>query len=511
MSTEIADFATRIGREVHSYSRAGLMTGTEWTVISRAFLDHLNTLSTSAPGLNSPEAKAVLKDAAESAIGAVSFAAYYPREHFQVFLDYVDFGMEYDPEPGSSAPPIRAFRWIDAFCLAILTDSVSRHGEAFVFTWQALTPPNDLATGLLSHFVDAVDLPSDVDSHPGLQALHALATNDRPTFDTAVAALLHVTQSPLPLLPLALSALAYRTHRWLPSPDTDRLPHALVTNFEAPARGPVTWPARLDRPAPPRPLPPTTEVRFEQAIQDALSPSIAPSDAVAHLDYAFSKQTALIRSRASLSPDVTDVQLAGLRRASQIGAALFRLALAEPGTSVDVVIDGRTLTLPATRDDSTHPGRWHLALNYALITGVREDLAPLVLAGPAVSQDDRTAYAAYRVALHDHLRAVDPAPAIEKALREAALAERQGFPPMPVALLAQLVDGDETGFNLALLDFLEAHRDHYSVADRPTDPEAAISLDALALACHARRRGRAIRVESPYLPVRLLLDSDHGR
>ncbi len=74
----------------------------------------------------------------------------------------------------------------------------------------------------------------------------------------------------------------------------------------------------------------------------------------------------------------------------------------------------------------------------------------------------------------------------------------------PAVLLSQLVEGDEESFNLALADALETHRDYYLVADRADDPDACINLDILALACHARRRGWAIRVESPYLPPSLL-------
>jgi hypothetical protein len=42
------------------------------------------------------------------------------------------------------------------------------------------------------------------------------------------------------------------------------------------------------------------------------------------------------------------------------------------------------------------------------------------------------------------------------------------------------------------------------VADRPSDPDAALNLDILALTCHARRRGWEIRVSSPYLPQRIV-------
>lgn len=79
-----------------------------------------------------------------------------------------------------------------------------------------------------------------------------------------------------------------------------------------------------------------------------------------------------------------------------------------------------------------------------------------------------------------------------------------GLPEPPVVLLSQLVEGDEESFNLALLDALEAHRDHYLVGDRAERPDTAVALDVLALACHARRRGWNIKVSSAYLPPRLL-------
>ncbi|MFC7643955.1 immunity 49 family protein [Streptosporangium lutulentum] len=72
-----------------------------------------------------------------------------------------------------------------------------------------------------------------------------------------------------------------------------------------------------------------------------------------------------------------------------------------------------------------------------------------------------------------------------------------GFLPRRAVLFSQLVEGDEESFNLALLDALTAHRDHHEVADRADDPDAAINLDILALACHARRRGWNIQVTSP--------------
>ncbi|MFJ2866521.1 Imm49 family immunity protein [Kitasatospora sp. NPDC087314] len=549
-------FADRIGGMVHSFSRADLMTATEWRLIADEFLDYLGALSADCPALDTPEARAVLKDATEAAAGAIAFAAYYSHDTFHVFLDYPNFGMSYDPEDADGSVRrslVLPQYWLDALCLAILSDKVARHGEAFAFTWQTMPAGGgysaaQLVNGFMAHLLGctrdenapdaetaeqrlaAIDAAlariedRDSDATQALHTLRALAAEDREAFDSGMLALLDRAdgtrpRSLLPLLPLALAALAHRAHGWLPAVDTDYLPHALVTGFAGPGarvgglgrdRRPdavaqlAAGPVRVDRPSPALPLHADSEALYEQRTREAINPGPDDRHTVSRLARALGKQALLLRARASQSADVTDTQLAGLRLASQLGAALFRIALAEPGTEAEVSIDGRTVRYPATRGEDSGPGHWQLALDLALITGVREDLAPVVLAGPTHSTADRSAYASYRVALHDYFRGVDPLPATEQALREVEKAKDRGFLPPPVVLFSQLVEGDETSFNLALIDALEAHRDHHSVADRATDSDAAISLDILALACHARRRGWAVRVESPYLPARLL-------
>lgn len=536
-------FVDRIGRQVHSYSRAGLMTTTEWQLITDSYLDYLGALSTTRPALDCPEAEAVLMDAAEAAAGAVSFAAYYPRDRFSVFLDYPNFGMSYDPEYGQDRDPrhrVTATEWLDAFCLAIVADKVSPHGEAFSWARQLmpdepLTPALELVDGFVAHFFEEeADFPATSPaSQPGLRALRALADADRGAFDAALLALLqdgHHGRGPaslLPLVPIALAALAYRTHGWSPAVDTDYLPHALVTGFETPGprvrglgRDPrpdavarlAAGPVDLDRPVPARPLSADSAARFERRTLEALTPKEGePLDAW-ELTGALRYQGYLLSARASQSADATDALLAHLRLGSQLGAAVFRVALAEPGTEAEVTIDGRRLRFPALRDRDFGPAFWETALSYALVTGSPEDLEPLVLAGPAIAAEDRSPFASYRTALHDHLRGADPLPATERALKEVERAGDRSFLPPPVVLFSQLVRGDETSFNLALLDALEAHRDHHRVADRATDPGAPLSLHILGLACHARRsRGWAVHVRSPYLPPRLLQAAGRAR
>lgn len=256
------DFTNRIGGQVRSMSRAGRMTTCEWQSIAEEFLDYLGALSVETPDLNTPEAKAALKDACEAAAGAVAYAAYHPHCSFQVFLDYVNFGMSYDPGEDAPAESVTPGEWTDALCLVLLRDKVQWHGEAFHFARDKFaahaegTPSGELATALMAVVLDdtgddeeyppstraklaAVDAALDrirsraeetgeplldrPDS-AALHALRALVLEDRQAFDAALADLLarHAAlQGPaaspstlLPLVPLALTALAYRTLGW---------------------------------------------------------------------------------------------------------------------------------------------------------------------------------------------------------------------------------------------------------------------------------------------------------
>ncbi|MEV5282678.1 immunity 49 family protein [Streptomyces sp. NPDC052811] len=560
------DFTNRIGGQVRSMSRGGRMTTYEWHSIADAFLDYLGALSLETPGLDTSEARAALKDASEAAAGAVAYAAYHPHASFNVFLEYVNFGMSYDPGDDAPEESVTPWEWIDALCLSVLRDKAKWHGEEFTFARQKFaekvkgTPVGELATGLTAVALDdagdgeyppsaqaklaAVDAALDrvrtraaetgeplLDRPDGLalRTLRALAAEDREGFDAALAEVLvrHSAlhgpavspSSLLPLVPIALAAIAYRTLGWAPAVHTDYLPHALVTGFET--RGPrvgglgrdrrpdavaalAAGPLVVERPACEREGIARVEAMYEEDLREALAPADGKPLAVWRLGNVMDDQERLFQWRAGNPGDAEDAQLATLRLASRAGAALFRIALAEPGTEVEVNVDGRTLRYQAKRDEEAAAGRWQTATTFALITGAREDLAPLVLTGPAFARPDGSAFSEYREALHAYLKGTDPEAAAQRALQKHEQAKDWGFAMPPTLLLSQLVEGDEESFNLALADALEAHRAYYEVADRSDDPEVSVNLDVLALACHARRRGWAIRVESPYLPQYLL-------
>ncbi|MFB7449918.1 Imm49 family immunity protein [Streptomyces sp. NPDC056194] len=568
VSTAREDFTNRIGRRVHSMSRAGRMATYEWQSIADEFLDYLGALSIETPGLDSPEAKAALKDASEAAVGAVAYAAYHPHCTFNVFLEYVNFGMSYDPGDEAPEETVTPGEWTDALCLSVLRDKAKWHGEEFTFARRKFaeqakgTPGGELATGLtavvlddagdgeyppsaraklaaLDAALDRIRARAEQTGEPlldrpdslALRTLRALTAEDREAFDAALADLLtrHAalhgpTATPstlLPLVPIALAALAYRTLGWAPAVHTDYLPHALVTGFET--QGPrvagfgrnrrpdaaaalATGPLVVERPACERDGDgiQRIEATYEEHLHEAFTPVDGKPLAVWPLAHVLEDQRRLFQWRAGNPGDLADAQLATLRLASQMGAALFRVALAEPDTEVEVSIGGHTLRYPAKRGREAGAGYWQMAVAFALITGVREDLAPLVLTGPTFAGPDGSAFTAYREALHAYLTGAEPEAAAQRALQEAEKAKDWGFAMPPAVLLSQLVEGNEESFNLALADALEAHRAYYQVADRADSPEVSVNLDVLALTCHARRRGWAIRVESPYLPQYLL-------
>jgi hypothetical protein len=252
----------------------------EWQSIAEEFLDYLGALSVGTPDLDTPEARAALKDASEAAAGAVAYAAYHPHCSFHVFLDHVNFGMGYDAGEDAPEESVTPGQWIDALCLSVLQDKAKWHGEAFHFARQKFveqaqgTPVGELATGLTAVVLD--DTGDDEEYPPSAQAklaavdealnririraektgeplldrphsaalrtLRALAAEDRGAFDAALSDLL-VRQSTLhgpsaspssllPLVPIVLAALAYRTLGWTPAVHTDYLPHGLITGFE---------------------------------------------------------------------------------------------------------------------------------------------------------------------------------------------------------------------------------------------------------------------------------------
>lgn len=167
------NFADRIGTLARSMSKAGWMTTYEWWELAEEFLDYLGALSVSTPDLYTPEARAVLDNATEAAAGAVAYAAYHPHVSFHIFLDYLNFGMSYEPGSGAPVESVTADLWLDAFCLAILSDRAERHGEAFHFARRkfpplaAGQPAVELAGGFMAYVIGTPGTTTPAIRRPG--------------------------------------------------------------------------------------------------------------------------------------------------------------------------------------------------------------------------------------------------------------------------------------------------------------------------------------------------------
>ncbi|MFF3975861.1 immunity 49 family protein [Streptomyces sp. NPDC001828] len=380
------------------------------------------------------------------------------------------------------------------------------------------------------------------DDWPGhraaLSTLRALAAGDEEGFAQRLATQLEQYRSrasgdnarPRSLLPLdalALMAMAHRWHGWEIPVESGYLPRALVTGFEPEAprvraygrdkRADAvaalgTGPLVVERPRHP------LEIRsLDPSLYDDLAAqemarfhdlSADPKSLARDLTSLMSDERRRFLVRAAVDPDGTDpCQYEAVLLGAEAGAAALRVARAEPGTEVEVTVGGTTRTLPAWRGSyRPNPHQWQQAVALALVVGARRPLADCVLIEPEffAEGDHPSPGGAYCAALHDYLRGVDPEPAMDHALAVADRMAGGSFLAPPLSLLSQLVQCDQQGFALALADALEEHREHYTVGARGRDMEAAVNLDVLGLACHARRIGWPVPVRSPYLPKSLL-------
>lgn len=76
------------------------------------------------------------------------------------------------------------------------------------------------------------------------------------------------------------------------------------------------------------------------------------------------------------------------------------------------------------------------------------------------------------------------------------------YPPME--MFHRLVRDDHTGFNRALTDALQWHKEYWSTEDNALQATGLVALPPLALACLAYDMGVPVDVESDYLPIALL-------
>ncbi|MGW5876812.1 immunity 49 family protein [Nocardiopsis terrae] len=205
----------------------------------------------------------------------------------------------------------------------------------------------------------------------------------------------------------------------------------------------------------------------------------------------------------------------------QFHHAYYQVAMAEPYTRVDCLIDGRMWNLGSTPiKPAVNASSW-TGLMYKTLTCRSVERARFLAQIPIevlreVGESDGTRYTTEAYARVSALQAfVSGAPEAEGLIERAweladpqraafAADEAKMISRPELETLGRLAAGDGPGFNDALVRALEAYRDHTAEELAAGSTKGIIPLQLLALACLAKDgfvEGVSLEVESDYLPA----------
>lgn len=217
-----------------------------------------------------------------------------------------------------------------------------------------------------------------------------------------------------------------------------------------------------------------------------------------------------------LDPD-SDELCRGLRLAEEAALGLVLQGASTPPTTVAVRIDGRERALPATGpQEFGHAGHWQTAFHLALVLRDRDALDRLCAVPGETLRRSTTRVFEYDLRIVEALRALwlrrpDVGQRLVEALEEADPAREPRaadailFTVVPsLKMLAALLAKDPSGFQSALVEALELHRELWSRPDRAADPDGYLAWQCLAHASLGYAEGFPVVVESGYLPARVI-------
>ncbi|MEV2189823.1 immunity 49 family protein [Streptomyces phaeochromogenes] len=238
-------------------------------------------------------------------------------------------------------------------------------------------------------------------------------------------------------------------------------------------------------------------------------------------DFALDKAVMHVQARLAVNPDASAIDTwEAVVSAMQVGSALFASASATEGT-VECCIDHELRTIPATGPQfASNAGNWLTAFWLAIVCRdqarmnqlceVPVDLLRASASGAEVDAyiyhwvDSLQTYWLERPGLVDKLIA-----AIEASHPDVArIADRdllQKVLYQPINLFHRFLRKDHDGFNEALLEALQLHKQYWTAdEDREESIEGYLALGPLAITCLAYDAGFPIDVESDYIPSELL-------
>lgn len=203
--------------------------------------------------------------------------------------------------------------------------------------------------------------------------------------------------------------------------------------------------------------------------------------------------------------------------AARVGASVFAVATAEPGTLVELDLGGQVVPAIATGPEYFASATTWLTAAW-LAYAARDEAAIQQLAAVPVdvlraSDGEEPEYAFAMVEMLGRFTRQEPGvgAAFNSALRTT---DPVGLHPLRRDYVLKIVIpqldlfhhlGDAEGFNQALAEALAQHKEYWTRTDDDADsPFGFIALGQLALASFAHDTGTPITVRSEYLPLRVL-------
>ncbi|MFF2652563.1 immunity 49 family protein [Streptomyces sp. NPDC058045] len=263
---------------------------------------------------------------------------------------------------------------------------------------------------------------------------------------------------------------------------------------------------------------------YARALGAALADTVSDLDRAPDMfNIALSEALLHVNARLAVDPSAVGIDTwEAVVGAMEVGSAVFASAAVAEGM-VQCRIDHELRTIPATglRGCSTS-GNWLTAFWFAIVCRDQQRMNQLC-AFPVESLRASAVDAGAQVDSHmyDWVEALQAywmeRPGLVEKLTEAIngsypeiarVAPRDLLEKIlyqPINLFHRFLRRDHEGFNEALVEALQHHKEYWTAAeDRERSVEGYLALGPLAIACLAYDAGFPVEVESEYLPQHLL-------
>ncbi|WP_239475941.1 immunity 49 family protein [Streptomyces sp. CS090A] len=233
---------------------------------------------------------------------------------------------------------------------------------------------------------------------------------------------------------------------------------------------------------------------------------------------AFQLSLTLAKSRCLLDPEASNLSTwQAWVNAMQVGSATFVATMAREG-EIRCRIAEKERVLEATGPQRySNPGSWLTAFYLAVICREKDRLTTLCHVPVSLLRESGAPYDEFVYSWVEALQAywlgspdlgaklvaaIDGTAPQNPHISDPETTAKILYPPMEV--FHRLVRENHAGFNRALTESIEWHKEYWSTEDNALQATGLVALAPLAMACLAYDASFPIEVESEYLPIALL-------